>query len=265
VTLDSASNILNEQVNGASEGSTASNHCRSPGTGAALWHSVKWAGYKTMNFFNLFIPGHGANEASILLLETKYGLRIDIINGTSFKISASPPHQELNQRSTKIFHDDANGRNSKLSTSNAVITPPQDPIPSASILYRLFPDLQTSYLWYNKSSSPEASLDSPHVNIDDIENRYPLLVPFYNEWHDCYEAAFEHQGCHLGSGVEAFQRVDDQVAWETEGFLIACWLALQDDVLEVEYQPAKIYYLKKGRLEDELMRFFNDMEVLLSK
>ena len=200
-----------------------------------------------------------------LLLETKYGLRLDVLNGTSFKISTSLPHQELGQHSTKSFRDDADGRNSEPSTSNAVITALQDPIPSALFSYQLFPEWQTSYLWCNENSSQEDPLGCAHVDTDEIKNRYPLLTPSYIEWHDRYEAAFEQQECDLGSGAEVFQQVDDQVAWETEGFFIACWFALQDDVLEVEYQPTKTYHLKKGRLEEEFIRFLNDMEGLLSK
>ncbi len=31
--------------------------------------------------------------------------------------------------------------------------------------------------------------------------------------------------------------IHDRVAWETEGLLITCWLALQNDMKEVEYKP----------------------------
>ena len=106
--------------------------------------------------------------------------------------------------------------------------------------YRLFPDWQTSYLWYD-DQGPLPSPGQSHVDANVIERRYPLLDPFYFEWREIYESAFEQQKCHLGSGKEVFAEVHERVAWETEGFLIACWLALQDDVEEVEYKSSGTY------------------------
>jgi hypothetical protein len=60
-----------------------------------------------------------------------------------------------------------------------------------------------------------------------------------------------------------FPEVHQRVAWETEGLLISCWLALQDDVEEVEYKPFGKYRLERGRMEEELRRFLAGMEALL--
>jgi hypothetical protein len=99
-----------------------------------------------------------------------------------------------------------------------------------------------------------------------IEGRYPNLATFYFEWRDIYETSFERQECHLGVNAPTFPQVEELVSWATEGFLMACWLALQDNVTEVEYGPrdTKYYCLDKGRLEQELLRFLTDMEALLS-
>jgi hypothetical protein len=98
-----------------------------------------------------------------------------------------------------------------------------------------------------------------------IEDRYPRLAKFYFEWRDIYETSFERQECDLGSGADAFPHVEELVTWATEGFLMACWLALQDNVKEVKYDPDTTkYYLLKGQLEEELVRFLTDMEALLS-
>jgi hypothetical protein len=44
--------------------------------------------------------------------------------------------------------------------------------------------------------------------------------------------------------------VDELVTWATEGFLLACWLALQDNVKEVEYSPIdEEYDLQKFRTD----------------
>jgi hypothetical protein len=47
------------------------------------------------------------------------------------------------------------------------------------------------------------------------------------------------------------------VAWLTEGILLICWLALQDDVREVDYGTLQF---RKGRLEEELATFLLKME-----
>ena len=65
--------------------------------------------------------------------------------------------------------------------------------------------------------------------------------------------------------VKKSSQVYERVAWETEGLLISCWLALQDDVEEVEYKPFGKYRLERGRMEEELRRFLADMEALLER
>jgi hypothetical protein len=100
-----------------------------------------------------------------------------------------------------------------------------------------------------------------------IKDRYPCLAKFYFEWHDIYETLFDrYQECHLGTDADLFPHVEEEVAWATGGFLMASWLALQDNVMEVKYDPltGPKYYLLKGRLEEELVRFLTDMEALLS-
>lgn len=45
--------------------------------------------------------------------------------------------------------------------------------------------------------------------------------------------------------------------------LIACWLALQDDVEDVIYIDSSKYLIDRGNMGKELRRFLSDMEVLL--
>jgi hypothetical protein len=56
--------------------------------------------------------------------------------------------------------------------------------------------------------------------------------------------------------VKKSSQVYERVAWETEGLLIACWLALQDGVEEVEYRPSGVYRLGRMGVEGELQQFF---------
>jgi hypothetical protein len=48
------------------------------------------------------------------------------------------------------------------------------------------------------------------------------------------------------SRLDVFPCVDELVAWQTEGFLLACW---QDHVSEARYRPydSAEYHLQKGR------------------
>ncbi len=98
-----------------------------------------------------------------------------------------------------------------------------------------------------------------HVDMNVIEDRYSSLAPYYFEWQTIYESAFEQQACHLGGGTEVFPEVRERVAWETEGLLIACWLAPQDDVEEIEYRPSGICRLERSNIKKELRRFLADI------
>jgi hypothetical protein len=191
-----------------------------------------------------------------LFFETKYGLRLQVSDDTSIRI-------ESIRYCGKRLHEEFARDYEKLPTSN-VVKPRRGPRSNLTQLsYRLFPDWHTSYLWYE-----DWTFDTIHVDEDVIEDRYPRLAKFYFEWRDIYEASFERQECDLGSHADAFPHVEELVAWATEGFLMACWLALQDNVKEVKYDPGTgptKYYLLKGQLEDELMRFLTDMEALLSE
>jgi hypothetical protein len=87
--------------------------------------------------------------------------------------------------------------------------------PLAPVYYRIFPSWHTTYLW-----------ESFEVSDVVIVSRYPRLVKSFFEWADIYDDSFERQECHYGSGSKVFPCVYELVAWQTEGFLLACWLSL---------------------------------------
>lgn len=121
------------------------------------------------------------------------------------------------------------------------------------------PDWHTSYLWYD-ADSPHALDGGYHVDEDEISSRYPALQAHYFAWQETYETAFEKQGCHLGSHARSFPNAQECAAWEVEGCLIACWLALSDDVERVEYRPGqKSYLVKRDGIEGVLERFLKDV------
>jgi hypothetical protein len=227
------------------------------------------------------IPDPQTGAKFTLSLETKYGLRLRVSDSGFIRISSV--HKKRKHEEIAHDDDDVYGCDSKLSTSvqphkkrrheeiahddvySYDSEPVTDPNPVIDhFKYRIFPDWCTSYLW-NQGMCLSPCL-SP-VEESNIEARYPRLAKFYFEWHDMFEDAFVRQECHLGSKLEQFPQVDELVAWATEGFLVVCWLALQANVKDAEYGPltrANGYYLRKGRLEEELVRFLVDMEALLS-
>ncbi|KAN0072121.1 hypothetical protein V8E54_009850 [Elaphomyces granulatus] len=190
-----------------------------------------------------------------LLIVTKYGLQICVQDGAIRISLISHPHPL-----EKSVHDDLDGCNSKLPMSTAVT-----PLPSpetSSVSYRVFPDCFAPFLWYKEY------LESAYVGPELVEDLYPALAKFFFDWEDIYnDGIVRHEG-HLGNGAGPFSmdELDDLVAWAIEGFFLSCWLALQDNVLEVDYEPnhKTLFNLQKGRLEEELMPLLMDMEEVLS-
>ncbi|KAH0545352.1 hypothetical protein GP486_008453 [Trichoglossum hirsutum] len=200
--------------------------------------------------------GFGGTSASVgsvassptLLLETEYGLRLELHDGCAFRISIYREHHPLLEAHEYASVMDA-GTFEALESQDCH-------------RYRLFPDWQTSYLWCdNREALPSSGQD--HIDPKVIKRRYPTLAPYYFKWQTIHETAFERQECYLEAGEGAFPEVRDRVAWETEGLLIACWLALQGDVKSVEYKPSGTYTLEKGTIGQNVYRFLADMEALL--
>ncbi|KAN0069373.1 hypothetical protein V8E54_012388 [Elaphomyces granulatus] len=177
------------------------------------------------------------NKSTLVLLVTKYGLRLHVSHDATIEISIQhPPPLE------KSVHDDVDSCNSNLPTLNAVAPLPDPPIDS----YRIVPSWCTSCLW---------SRTDGEVLDEEIEARYPRLANFYFDWVEIFNDAFESQP----ESDILFPKAEDYLVWKTEGLLLACWLALQDEVQEVEYLP---FLLRKGHLEEEILRFLMDTENL---
>ena len=105
------------------------------------------------------------------------------------------------------------------------------------------------------------------VEEEDISSRYSTLATYYFEWQERYESAFKDQGCHLGESLEVFPDAHERAAWKVEGFLIACWLALREDVETVEYKPGGLAYLLGENVgTGEILReFLRDVDVGLGE
>lgn len=73
-----------------------------------------------------------------------------------------------------------------------------------------------------------------------------------------YEEAFTQQEIHFGAHAHVFPDLEGRIAWEVAGYLIACWLALQDDVECVEYHYAensRAQKITKGDMDMSAARF----------
>ncbi|WEW54581.1 hypothetical protein PRK78_000001 [Emydomyces testavorans] len=137
--------------------------------------------------------------------------------------------------------------------------------PNERHFYRLLPDWQTSYLWYDVSAPLYGPDHRAEVDPAMINKKYPKLAPFFWRWRDAHEAAFEQQGCDHGLAVEPFPNSEDKVAWEVAGFLIACWLVLHEDVESVSYVLTykTQYHITRKNMDETLQLFFEDQNALL--
>ena len=58
----------------------------------------------------------------------------------------------------------------------------------------------------------------------------------------------------------------ERAAWEVEGCLIACWLALREDFEGVEYKSGeKAYLVKRDGIENVLNKFLRDVDTGLGE
>lgn len=129
--------------------------------------------------------------------------------------------------------------------------------------YELFPDWHASYLWY------DAMAENYHGDqaVEDytLDARYPGLAPLYWAWQEAYEEAFEKQGLNLGYDGDVFQDLEDRLAWEVTGFLIATWLAFQDNVESIDYSPSMTsnYHIRGENTGEFIRQFLKDENALL--
>ena len=194
-----------------------------------------------------------------MFIETKYGIRLEVADEDQglIHISETSPQGTTSRKTEDYIRCYSCPR---LNCSEETPTG-SDKAKPTGYRYRLFPDWQTSYLWYDLSQDTEPdNADDPYVDLDVIEERYPTLSPYYQAWRQVYETEFEKQECHLGSGAEVFPDVNDRISWEVEGYFIACWLALRSNVHSVEYIPRSTQYIiDKGRIEKVLSEFLRDL------
>ncbi|KAH8705685.1 hypothetical protein BGW36DRAFT_403213 [Talaromyces proteolyticus] len=190
-------------------------------------------------------------SSKIVLLETKYGLRLTLNDGCIFEFTnTSHPHMGLNGRCA-------------ASVDEPLLLRPTVVVGNlpATYHYQLSPYWQSSILVQNNSGKHTLATEEG-FGASVIEQRYPILAPLYHAWVDNYNFAVKQRGEHLFKGVDVFSDIYERVAWEIEGFLMACWLGLQDNVEAVEYCPYDMYRIENGAVE--LYRFLTHMHEFVS-
>jgi hypothetical protein len=182
-------------------------------------------------------------------IATKYGITIELDRSFSVRsITLSSPKTAPSPSIPPL-------PSSEVPNTDPPTGTPEPKPPSSLYRYRLFPDWNTSYLWYD-STWPQNPEDAYHVDIEEIEKRFPALYPYYVAWQEVYEVTFKEQGCHLGGTDPVFKHKEDSDIWLLEGFLMACWIALKEDVDQIEYKPVEVaYVLRKGKMEQLFEKF----------
>ncbi|KAF5520711.1 hypothetical protein CGCA056_v008219 [Colletotrichum aenigma] len=121
-------------------------------------------------------------------------------------------------------------------------------------------DYGTSALWYRPKwpGNPESEF---HIDLRSLKYRYsPAWIEAFEKWERRWTEAFKAQECHLGSYKEPFPDLEERKTWFVEGALLAAWLALQDDVDQVAYDPDDgIFELRHDGLEENLAGMLYDL------
>lgn len=254
--LDPAPSILSHEMPDKPDIERAQSHYSE--IKSSFWDSIKsiWNKVKSSAGGASLFPFKLSSEApSSPLLETKYGLRLDICKKTTFEFTLSHPptgfgkHPPLD-RIFPAFEDPS------AESLGTVLVPKS--IPITPIIYQLFPEWQTTHLW------DDNKYEGREITLDVIAYLYPSLYPHYIKWAERWNESSTTEIDKHDDIVPAFANAKDEVAWETEGFLMASFLALQDDVSVVKYRPSNtVYSIKRGKLENALKMFLRDMEDLL--
>ncbi|KAK2764270.1 hypothetical protein FQN54_008962 [Arachnomyces sp. PD_36] len=204
-----------------------------PGIFGAIVQGVSWA---------VSLLPSSAPPKPRPFLETAYGLEVnaDQTDENTAVLSLSAEQCLSSERKIR-------------STTDEAIAPYQ---------YAIFVQHGSTYLWYNpvvKNIPGEGP-----VSIYTINDRYPELSEYYWAWRDIVEERYDLKEWALRDDAPIFPNVEDKVAWETAGFLMACYLAAQDNVGSVYYMPfGGEYIINKGNINQVAREFLNDKNDLL--
>lgn len=196
-----------------------------------------------------------------LFVKTKFGVLIEFdhhLSALSITLTDVPTLSKPVSSAPPPSSGSLPRSRSNSSSASAPRTPTSTP-PTPKYRYIIIPDWNTSCFWYD-TDWPQNPDDEYHVDFDEIERRYPALYPHYKAWEELYEKEFEKQGCHLGKSGAVFAEKAVGDAWQVEGFLMACWVALQEDVDQVKFERGKVeYVIRRGNVGEVFKAFLEEM------
>jgi hypothetical protein len=196
-----------------------------------------------------------SKQETKIFLRTKYSIQVELDKDAVHVLNISFCPE--GSRSTSAGQED--GRN-----SSSAIQEPQPNEPDANPpkiksseekhRYRLFPDWQTTYLWYDPSWP--GNPDDPVVELDEIEKKYSTLFPFYLSWLKSHDSELDKLFSGSDGDEDPQSDLSHLLAWEINGFLMSCWFAFQTDVHSVEFKPSDISYeITRDTMESEFQRY----------
>ena len=102
------------------------------------------------------------------------------------------------------------------------------------------------WIWFDTSCNRDYTGDQtgqrdPRLAADRVKVMYPEIVSELKSWATVYQKARdrsleEKTADQLRTGA-VFNTNEDRIVWQTRGMLIACWLARQQNVEQVQYLP----------------------------
>ncbi|KAH0430101.1 hypothetical protein CcaCcLH18_08047 [Colletotrichum camelliae] len=208
-------------------------------------------------------------------LETSYGLVLEYQSGKQLCLRLKDSITAANTQLPTKSHSEAleyeassvskppvvpDSRPDGLSRAQLDSLGPSQHPPQSGYRYLIDPDYGTSALWYrpNWPGNPEGEF---HIDLPVLKDRYSSSwLEAFEKWERRWTEAFKARECHLGSYDEPFPDLEERKTWFVEGALLAAWLALQDDVDQVAYDPDDgVFELRRDGLEETLAGILYDL------
>lgn len=130
-------------------------------------------------------------------------------------------------------------------------------------IYRIACDNHTSGLWL--SSDDMKAGEDPHIDDEVMVSRFPGFAHHFRPWIQKYEMQYREHILGSGSSDDLFQKKEDLLAFDVEGFFLGWRLALEDTVGNVEYYSVATkqeYNLEEGNEMGLFKKYFADLRAI---
>ncbi|KAJ5669834.1 hypothetical protein N7462_010904 [Penicillium macrosclerotiorum] len=135
--------------------------------------------------------------------------------------------------------------------------------------YEIEPEFQSNFFVRNfEDFRPEDDGDLS-MNEDELGEIFPRPVfRFYEKWVDQWENNFRERLVESGNyHTPIFETVNEEVAWNVTGLLLAWRILMSPHILSIVYHSstAKKYYLLTGKETEVISQFLQDQVALLEQ